>query len=112
RVVELEEAFGPLVVRERGGSGGGGSTLTDGARDLLAAFERLTAEFTGVAEVEETVLDGTVVERDGELATVETTARTVRAIVPTGSRRVRLAIRADAVTLHTPGALPDRETSA
>ncbi|EMA52097.1 TOBE domain-containing protein [Halococcus thailandensis] len=112
RVVELEEAFGPLVVRERGGSGGGGSTLTDGARDLLAAFERLTAEFTGVAEVEETVLDGTVVERDGELATVETPAGTVRAIVPTGSRRVRLAIRADAVTLHTPGALPDRETSA
>ncbi|GAA0462743.1 TOBE domain-containing protein [Halococcus dombrowskii] len=112
RVVELEEAFGPLVARERGGSGGGGSTLTDGAHNLLAALERLTAEFTGVAETEETVLDGTVVERDGELATVETTAGTVRAIVPTGSRRVRLAIRADAVTLHTPGALPDRETSA
>jgi molybdate transport system regulatory protein len=112
RVVELEEAFGPLVARERGGSGGGGSTLTDDAHDLLAALERLTAEFTGVAETEETVLDGTVVERDGELATVETPAGTVRAIVPAGSHRVRLAIRADAVTLHTPGALPDRETSA
>jgi molybdate transport system regulatory protein len=112
RVVELEEAFGPLVARERGGVGGGGSTLTEPARDLLAAFDRLRAEFTGVTETEETVLTGRVVKRDGELATVETPAGTVRAIVPAGSSHVRLAVRADAVTLHTPGALPEHETSA
>jgi molybdate transport system regulatory protein len=112
RVVELEEAFGPLVTRERGGTGGDGSTLTGTARDLLGVFARLRAEFTGVAETEETVLAGTVIERDGELATVETPAGTVRAIVPDGSTSVRLAIRADAVTLHTPGALPEHETSA
>jgi molybdate transport system regulatory protein len=112
RVVELEGAFGPLVVRQRGGAGGGGSTLTETARDLLAAFDRLRAEFTGVAEAEETVLEGEVVERDGELATVETAAGIVRAIVPATAHDVRLAVRADAVTLHTPGATPETETSA
>ena len=112
RVVALEEVFGPLVVRERGGTGGGGSSLTDAAHDILAAFERLRAEFTGVAEVAETVLEGEVVDREGELATVETSAGVVRAIVPKGSRRVHLAVRADAVTLHTPGTLPADGTSA
>ncbi|WP_049996152.1 TOBE domain-containing protein [Halococcus sediminicola] len=112
RVVALEEAFGPLVARKRGGSGGGGSSLTEAAHDLLAAFDRLRAEFTGVAEVGETVLSGTVADRDGELATVETLAGSVRAIVPATARDVRLAVRADAVTLHAPGATPESETSA
>jgi molybdate transport system regulatory protein len=110
RVVELEDAFGQLVDRQRGGSGGGGSSLTDAADELLAEFDRLEAEFTGVTEVEETVLAGRVVETDGELGVVETAAGRLRAIVPTGVRQVRLAIRADAITLHTPGAVPARET--
>lgn len=112
RVVELEDAFGALVDRQRGGSGGGGSTLTETARQLLSEFDRLRAEFTGVAEAEETVLSGTIVERDGELATVETAAGPVRAIVPTTSRSVRLSIRSDAVALHAPGTVPKSETSA
>ena len=112
RVVELEDAFGSLVERQRGGSGGGGSRLTDTARDLLAEFERLEVEFTGVAEAEETVLPGTVVERDGELATVETAAGPVRAIVPANAVAVRVVIRADAVTLHPPESLPEGDTSA
>ncbi|PSP90296.1 molybdenum-binding protein [Halobacteriales archaeon QS_4_69_34] len=111
RVVELEGAFGPLVDRQRGGSGGGGSTLTATARRLLREFDRLRAEFSGVAEATETVLEGTVVERDGELATVETNAGPVRAIVPATAADVRLSIRADAVTLHAPGATPAK-TSA
>ena len=41
RVVELEEALGPLVERRRGGSDGGGSSLTDGAQALLERFDRL-----------------------------------------------------------------------
>jgi molybdate transport system regulatory protein len=64
RVVELEDAFGRLVDRRRGGSGGGGSSLTDRADDLLAEFDRLEAEFAGVAEVAETVL-GSRRRRDG-----------------------------------------------
>jgi molybdate transport system regulatory protein len=112
RVVELEEAFGALVDRHRGGAGGGGSTLTEAATELLAEFDRLQTEFTGVTEIEETVLRGTVVETTGELGTVETDAGLVRAIVPAGVRDVRVAVRADAITLHPPESVPDGQTSA
>lgn len=112
RVVELEAALGRLVDRRRGGSGGGGSSLTGTAERLLAEFDRLEAELTGVTQVEETVLRGTVVERDGGLGTVETGAGPVRAIVPAGTREARVAIRADAITLHPPGSVPGSETSA
>lgn len=113
RIVELEDAFGSLVERQRGGSGGGGSELTGTARELLRRFRRLETGFEGVAEVAETVLVGEVVERDGELATVETDAGRVRALVPEGEGTVELALRADAVTLTDPGDAPDAdETSA
>ncbi|WP_324760837.1 TOBE domain-containing protein [Haloarcula sp. GH36] len=112
RVVELEDGFGQLVERQRGGSGGGGSSLTATASDLLAEFDRVEAEFTGVAEAEETVFRGTVVEREGELGTVDTDPGPVQAMVPPGTRRVRLAIRDDAVTLHPPDSVPETETSA
>ncbi|MFC6976737.1 TOBE domain-containing protein [Halomicroarcula sp. GCM10025709] len=112
RVVELEAALGQLVDRQRGGAGGGGSSLTATATDLLAEFDRVRAEFTGLTEVEETVLDGTVVERDGELGTVETDAGPVRAMVPAATDRVRLSVREDAVTLHPAGSVPETETSA
>lgn len=112
RVVKLEEAFGELVDRQRGGSGGGGSTLTETARNLLTEFDRLESEFTGVTEVAESVLRGTVVARDGELGTVETEAGPVRAIVPANTEEVRLTIRADTVTLHAPGSFPESTTSA
>jgi molybdate transport system regulatory protein len=106
RVVELEEAFGPLVERSRGGAGGGGSELTDTARRLLAKLDRLQAEFAGVAESEETVVAGTVVSRDGELAIVETAAGAVRAVVPPDAEAVDVVIRADTVTLHHPADAP------
>lgn len=112
RLTALEDALGPLVVRQRGGSGGGGSELTDGARDLLARFERLRTEFTGTAEVEETVLSGRVVDRDGELATVETDAGMVRALAPEGVEGVQVAIRADAVTLNAPEDAPAAEATS
>lgn len=117
RLTKLEDAFGPLVARQRGGSGGGGSQLTDEARELLARFERVQTEFTGTAEVEETVLSGQIVDRDGELATVETDAGRVRALAPrgasSGDERVQVSIRADAVTLHAPDdAPPESATSA
>ncbi|MCD2202145.1 TOBE domain-containing protein [Halobacterium sp. KA-6] len=113
RVVELEDAFGSLVERQRGGSGGGGSELTDTATELLATFERLQTSFEGVTKVAETVLSGTVVERDGELATVETAAGRVRALVPEGDGDVHLTLRADAVTLTDPADTPTPEhTSA
>lgn len=114
RIVELEEAFGSLVTRKRGGSGGGGSRLTDGARDLLSQYDRLRAEFSGVAETAETVLDGTVVDREGELATVETTAGTLRALIPDAdvTGEIRLTIRADAVTLQSPSESDESERTS
>lgn len=107
RVVELEEAFGPLVERTRGGSGGGGSRLTDEARDLLARFERMQAAASGIVEAEETVLAGTVLDREGELATVQTDAGRIRALVPADAERVEISIRSDAVTLTAPDATPE-----
>jgi molybdate transport system regulatory protein len=113
RVVALEEAFGALVERERGGAGGGGSRLTDRARSLISRYERMRAEFSGVADTAETALSGTVVARDGELATVETDAGRVRALVPPGDGAdVHLTLRADAVTLHSPSESPDRDRTS
>jgi molybdate transport system regulatory protein len=110
RIVELEEAFGPLVDRNRGGSGGGGSELTDLAEQLLAQLHRLRAEIAGVAAVEETILRGSVADRDGELTTVETPVGPVRALVSRSvdeGTPVEITIRADTVTLHAPGDAPD-----
>jgi len=112
RIVELEGAFGDLVERKRGGSGGGGSQLTENARSLLSRYDRLRAEFTGVAETAETVIEGRIVEREGELATVETAAGPVRAIVPPNGDAVRLTLRADAVTLQSPSQSPDSDRTS
>lgn len=106
RVSELEETLGPLVTRERGGAGGGGSTLTDNARELLGRFDRLQAEFSGLARAEESVFSGTVVDRDGRLGTIDTQAGTVRGIVPPDADRVQVSIRSDAVGLTTPDEAP------
>jgi len=112
RIVELEGAFGDLVERTRGGSGGGGSRLTDRAHELVARYDRLCAEFSGVAETAETVLTGRVVDRDGELAAVDTPAGRVRAIVPDDGDEVRLTLRADAVTLQSPADSPPADRTS
>ncbi|PSQ20557.1 molybdenum-binding protein [Halobacteriales archaeon QS_9_67_17] len=113
RIVELEAAFGSLVDRQRGGADGGGSELTETADELLAAFDRVQTSFEGVAEVAETVLPGALVERDGELATVETPAGRLRALVPSaGDGTVQLTIPADAVTLHEATTAPVPDTTS
>jgi len=106
RLRELEDATGPLLDRERGGSGGGGSELTADTRDLLARFERLTAALRGTAGTPETVLAGTVIERTGDLGVVETAAGRVRARLTGSGESVQIALRADAITLHDPAAAP------
>jgi molybdate transport system regulatory protein len=113
RLARLEEAFGSLVESHRGGTGGGGSALTDRGRALLVRFERLRSGLSGVAEVEETVLPGEVIERTGEIATVETGAGRLRALAPTDATGVFVTIRADTVTLQDADAAPPAaETSA
>ena len=109
RVVALEEAFGSLVERRRGGAGGGGSELTAGARDLLARFDRLSAEFSGVADATLSVFTGEVRSRDGELAVVDVAPGRVLALVPREVREgteVEVSVRADAVTVELPDESP------
>ena len=112
RVVELEEAFGSLTERHRGGPDGGGSELTGTATDLLAAFERTRTGFEGIADIAETVLVGEIVDTDGELVTVETDAGAVYALAPGADGTVQLSIRADAVTLTTPDDTPVPERTS
>ncbi|MEE6209861.1 TOBE domain-containing protein [Salarchaeum sp. III] len=106
RITDLEAAFGSLVERQRGGAGGGGSRLTENARETLARFERLRAGYSSIAETTETVLDGRVESRTGELGTVSTAAGRVRALVPPDTDEVQVCLRADAVTLHAPDDAP------
>jgi molybdate transport system regulatory protein len=106
RLDELESAFGTLVERTRGGPGGGGTTVTEEGTALMARYERLETGFTAVAEVAETIIEGRVVDREGEIAEIETAAGPIRALVPPGSEQVQVGIRADAVTLHDPAEAP------
>ncbi len=113
RIVALEEALGPLTERQRGGSGGGGSALTETARELTGRFGRLETAFSGLTAVERTVLEGTVIERTGELGVVQTEIGRLRALVPPEGEAVEVSIRADAVTITAPSESPDEDgTSA
>jgi molybdate transport system regulatory protein len=128
RVAALEEGFGPLVERQRGGADGGGSRLTADAETLLARFDRLRATLSGTAAVPESVLSGEIRDREGEFGSVETDAGVVRALLvdrvlangddeggASGGRpaeldvgtEVQVSIQADAVTLYRPDDAPD-----
>lgn len=106
RVAALEAELGALVERTRGGADGGGSRLTAAGRELLARFARVRAAFADTAETDATVLQGSVIERDGELATVATAVGDVRALLFEAGERVQVTVRADAVTLHDPADAP------
>lgn len=115
RLETLEKAFGDLVVRRRGGADGGGSRLTAGADQLLARFERLCAALAGAAGATESVLHGTVTDRDGELAVVRTDAGEVRALVAddvSSGTAVDVSVRSDAVTLHAPEESPPPDATS
>ena len=107
RIVELEDAVGQLTERQRGGKGGGGTILTQTSHDLLQQFDRHETELDGVARATESVFAGTVTERTGELATVETKAGPISALVPRGANAVQVAVRSDAVVLTDPAETPD-----
>lgn len=115
RLETLEEAFDDLVSRQRGGPDGGGSQLTAAAHDLLGQFERLCAALAGTASATESVFHGTVRERQGELAVVETGAGGVRALAvddPIPETTVEVSVRSDAVTLHAPGESPPPDATS
>ncbi|MFB6074945.1 MAG: molybdenum-dependent transcriptional regulator [Haloarculaceae archaeon] len=113
RVSALEDAAGPLVERERGGAGGGGSRLTEAGRELVARFDRLQAALAGTAHAAETVLRGETDGASSGVVAVETAAGPVRALLSEPASRVQVSVRADAVTLHDPADAPgDDATSA
>lgn len=109
RVVELETALGELTVRRRGGSGGGGTDLTENAHEMRHRFARHNVELEGVAAVEESVFRGPVQARRGELARVSTAPGPLLAIVPPGASTVDVTVRADTVVLANPGGPPGPE---
>lgn len=114
RIETLEAAFGELVERQRGGSDGGGSQLTDTAERLLARYERLQVALTATAAVPETVLRGTVTGLSGELADVDTPVGTVRGLhddVAVGEA-VEVRIGADAITILDPGSDPEPDATS
>ena len=114
RIDALESAFGDLVERYRGGSGGGGSRLTDNAIQLVNQYERLHVALSATAQVPETVLDGTVETVTGELADVTTPVGTVRGLhdgVDTGDH-VQIRIGADAITVIEPAADPAPDSTS
>ena len=106
RIVELEEAVGSITERRRGGSGGGGTELTETARELRRQFDRHEAALDGVARVTESVFAGTVRDRTGELATVDTGIGSILALVPEGASEVQVSVRSDAVVLTDPDERP------
>ena len=114
RIETLEAAFGELVERRRGGSGGGGSRLTEAGTRLLNRYERLAAAVAATARVPETVLDGTVREVDGELAAAQTPVGTVWGLCDevTAGSAVQVRIGADAVTVRPAGDDEPAATSA
>ncbi|WP_418281936.1 TOBE domain-containing protein [Halorubrum sp. DTA98] len=101
RIEELESVFGGLVERHRGGSGGGGSKLTDNAKQLLNQYERLQVALSVTAQVPETVLDGTVSSTAGELADVTTSVGTVHGLHDgvTVADPVHVRVGADSITI-------------
>ncbi|MXR51496.1 LysR family transcriptional regulator [Halovenus sp. WSH3] len=114
RIDTLEDAFGELVERHRGGSGGGGSQLTQPAEALLGRYERLQAALTATAQVPETVLRGTVTERSGELAEVDTAVGAIRGLhdgVAVGDE-VQARIGADSITLLDPSGDPEPDATS
>jgi len=106
RLGTLEGELGTLLERQRGGADGGGSELTDAARALLATYDDLAAALDGTAATEHATLVGDVVDREGELATVDTPAGAVQAIYEGEAGRVRVRFPADAVTLTVPDRAP------
>lgn len=99
RIVEIEDAVGEITERRRGGSGGGGTELTQTARELRQQFDRHKNELDGVAQATESIFTGTVQERTGELATVETAVGPIVALVPENATDVQIVVRSDAVVL-------------
>lgn len=114
RLESLENSFGSLVERTRGGSDGGGSRLTDAGRDLLARYDRLAAAVAAAATVPETVLRGEVTAVDGEIATVETAVGEIHTLhdgIATADE-VQVRLSADAVTLHPSANSPEPDATS
>jgi molybdate transport system regulatory protein len=102
RIVELEEETGSLVESQTGGRGGGGSTLTRTAWQLLDQFHRLKAIGAGMIDTEVTTLEGTITERVGQLSLVETTVGQLSARSSSAQDHVDVVIRGDTVVLTSP----------
>lgn len=102
RIVELEEETGSLVESQTGGRGGGGSTLTRTAWQLLDQFRRLEVIGAGMIDTELTVFEGDIIERVDQLSIVETNVGQLSARSSSAQDHVDVIIRGDTVVLTLP----------
>lgn len=114
RIECLEAEFGELVHRQRGGKRGGGSELTDNARDVLDRYHRIAVAVTATAESQETVLQGVVTDISGELADVDTAIGPVCGVhtdLEPGDT-VQVRIPSDALTIFAADEHPSPEVTS
>lgn len=115
RIETLEDAFGTMVERHRGGDRGGGSELTPAGIAILERYDRLQAVLSSAATNPETVLSGQILAIDGELASVETAIGSIRGmhVGVEEDAEVHVHIGADALTIYrADGAPAATQTSA
>ncbi|OUJ18330.1 Molybdopterin-binding protein ModE [Methanonatronarchaeum thermophilum] len=113
RIDRLENAFGRLIDRRRGGVDGGGSELTSLAEQLVETLENKITDLVVTADTEMTVVEGRVVEMDRDLAVIDTSIGRLNTIKKGWmelGQVTRVLIRADIITLQDPGRT--RRTSA
>ncbi len=102
RIVGLEEDFGELVIRKRGGSSGGGSKLTKTAKNLLNRFRTLNLEFDGVLNTDRTITKGKVSSKEGDIGIIDSEIGDISAKIPGDISKgdsVWISIRSDVVTI-------------
>ncbi|WGI17985.1 TOBE domain-containing protein [Methanonatronarchaeum sp. AMET-Sl] len=105
RIDELENAFGKLITRQRGGLNGGGSKLTSIASELIQTLENKITDLAITANTEITEINGEIKNTEGDLAEIKTSIGTLKTRknpwMETG-KKTRVLIRADTITLLEP----------
>ena len=107
RIDELENAFGTLIRRKRGGVDGGGSELTDTARILMDKLRAKLVDLAATADTEITEISGWIKNIESDLAKIDTSIGMLSVTKQSWmrlDREIKILIRADTITLQKPSA--------
>ncbi len=80
KIRKLEKEFGKLIETKRGGRGGGGSELTERAKNLIKRYEKLETERKRVKQISITTWKGKVKEAKESVCIVDTSIGEIKAI--------------------------------